>query len=88
MRASEEPVPRPRPASITMGGVGKGIWNFPVIIIFVLVAIVPLSLIGWLFLPRLLEAVATGDVEWLGGFATAIALSTFLLVRMAKKKRL
>jgi hypothetical protein len=53
MRAVQ-PLLRQRPASRTIGDVGRAIWNFPLWLIFVLLVGVPIGILAILFLLVLL----------------------------------
>jgi hypothetical protein len=67
---------------MTVGSVGKGIWNLPVIIIVTLVFIMPA---GALFMLMLLGGASHYGKLGLALLASLFAMSIFLLVRSGKK---
>lgn len=67
---------------MTVGDVGRGVWNLPVIVIVTLVVIMPA---GGLFMLMLLGGAGHYGKFGLALLASLFAMSIFLLVRAGKK---
>lgn len=77
----------PKPSNATIGDIGKGVWNLPLAVIGVFIAVIVISLAVLLFFVAIVDSAPTLGEFLIGVLIVSSVLAVLFLIRRTIKKR-